>query len=265
MNVTTVDLAENGVSLSIEGLSVKTVDIPSDYVPRNWLPSISDTVVLSGELLKEGMVVLIMDSLLREDPPKAFEETDAEPRYQPSDHSIRRAKTTSRWALVLNPQVRNDCVYFTAVYADGSMASRRYNVDYTWAAQKRWHFSADKEDINGLDPSLILDGSKMLTEAYLNEEKEEEQEEEDPLGFTIRLLASRINLGDRIVLGENPYYVDEITASNILPWSQGSKQNIVRLGLRPIEQLYKRSGVIKHSVEFLSDDYLTVYRKHNHI
>jgi len=82
--------------------------------------------LLSGRDLKDGMVVLIEDYMLRGDP----EHLGSDNRYEQA-----RIRETNRWCTVTNVRLtygQYPCVTFFAVYADGTKRKRMYAQEYAW-------------------------------------------------------------------------------------------------------------------------------------
>lgn len=141
-NVSTVNLIDNDIYLEIDGTTVGTIDIPSDYVAHTFAPILGQHLFLTGDKLKEGMIVVLGDKLLREDPGKLSPEYPSRKHgFIPSEHDRARIETSARWALVTDLRIVDGgrVVKFTAVYADGTMRERNYSIDYKWAVRK--HFT----------------------------------------------------------------------------------------------------------------------------
>lgn len=135
MNTGTLNLHDNGLNVKIEGVTIASIDIPSDYVPRNFAPVLGTHLLLAGDKLKEGMIVLLEDNLHRRDLP--------EDGRAISDYEQRNLDENSRWALVTDLRINRNgpdsrLVKFTAIYADGTMRDRTFNVSYKWAVLQKF-------------------------------------------------------------------------------------------------------------------------------
>lgn len=134
-NVKTINLIDNGIYIEIDGDTVGTIDIPSDYVPRSFAPVLGTHLLLTGDKLKEGMIVLLEDNIFRREPPKGGEEI--------SSWEQGKLDEGSRWAVVTDLRVNRNgvdssIVKFTAIYADGTMRERTYNISYKWSVLREF-------------------------------------------------------------------------------------------------------------------------------
>lgn len=134
-NVSTVNLIDNGISIDINGTTVGTIDIPSDYVPRTFAPVLGTHLLVTGDKLKEGMIVLLEDSLHRRDLPENGREL--------SSYEQESLDESSRWAVVTDLRTSANgpdsrIVKFTAIYADGTMRDRTYNVSFKWSVLREF-------------------------------------------------------------------------------------------------------------------------------
>lgn len=99
----------------------------------------TDDILSEGVLLKNGMIVLIEDSLLRETKDLALQIDEATGEIK-NQRSYNRLLTTNRWCRVSNLKVNGQreryystaSVSFIAEYADGTKEKRRYGADYAW-------------------------------------------------------------------------------------------------------------------------------------
>lgn len=103
--------------------------VPSHMVSANFTmnPEIED--LIRGVNLQVGMVVLLEDTLSREDPDKYY---DATPERKLSLYEHQRALTTARWCRIEDFYIKNDIAHFIGVYVDGTKRSRMYNTHYCW-------------------------------------------------------------------------------------------------------------------------------------
>lgn len=101
------------------GIPVGHAFVPIDYVMD---PTKED--LIHGSELKEGMIVLVEDPMLRDDP----SDLDTE-GVRP--YTIRRIHEASRWCMVtkLRP---GQILKFIGVYGDGTKMSRQYSSSYCW-------------------------------------------------------------------------------------------------------------------------------------
>lgn len=137
MPTETVDLTHNDLNLVIKGERVTEVEIPSGYVPIDFNANISEHLMLPGDQLSPGMIVLVADHSMRENPNIIRDD----------GYSRRRLVETSRWAMVLHVyETSNDVVNFTALYADGSMVQRRYHKSVLWVVLPEANFKVEASD-----------------------------------------------------------------------------------------------------------------------
>ena len=106
-----------------------TSAIPEGFVPLDYLMDPATEDVIPGSKLRDGMVVLLDDTLLRFDP-------DSLEKSQ-SKRDLVSAYKTARWCRVTNlnttPNNYTGTIrHFIGVYADGSKFSRQYNAHYNW-------------------------------------------------------------------------------------------------------------------------------------
>jgi len=101
--------------------------LSSQFVPMHYqMDPTTDDLLANGRLLRNGMVVLVEDSIIRQD----VRRLDVE---EVSPYDLERALEANRWATVTEIEFRyDDLVKFVAVYEDGSKKIRRYNVSYGW-------------------------------------------------------------------------------------------------------------------------------------
>lgn len=129
MNTSKVELAKNGISLEINGVKVSSVQIPWGTVPIDFAPAVEEHLVITGDQLVNGMVVLIEDRNFRQDPSIT----------NPSVYDRAKANETSRWCVVTNLRPYGGggrIIAFDGVYADGTIRSRQYSTLIAWAVLK---------------------------------------------------------------------------------------------------------------------------------
>lgn len=154
MSTSTVDLSH--LDMVVEGTPVSAVELDNGYVSKFFSPHIGQHSILTGNQITEGMVVLIVDPLVREDPAQLSDENL-------NDHRRNRIDETSRWALVHNPRISmGDILNFTAIYADGTMRQRHYNVSYRWAVASNVVFTAKRSGEEEFIQSMTETIEKLL-------------------------------------------------------------------------------------------------------
>ena len=142
MNTGTIDLLGNNIDLEIDGVRVANIDVPSDYVAHTFAPILGTHHLLTGDKLKNGMIVVLGDRSSRENPNVLSPENPDRARgFVPSEYDRARVEETSRWALVTDLKIVSNgpdsrISKFTAIYSDGTMRDRTYNVSYKWAVLK---------------------------------------------------------------------------------------------------------------------------------
>ena len=105
----------------------------------------TDDLLAEGTELENGMIVLLEDSLMREDPERV-DSTALGTRYQQE-----RLREVNRWCEVMNFKVQrrfehddmgsvltevDPLVEFVALYSDGTKKKRRYAASYAWIVKK---------------------------------------------------------------------------------------------------------------------------------
>lgn len=103
--------------------------IPSAFVSAHYINDPETEDLIYGDKLKNGMIVLIGDNIMRGDPDRE----DLNP-YEES-----KIRERNRWALVesLRPSgPYSEIVNFIAVYADGTKIPRTYNQSHAWYVKK---------------------------------------------------------------------------------------------------------------------------------
>jgi hypothetical protein len=142
----TVELYKNGINLEIGGYQMDAVNIPSGYVPISFAPILGQHALVSGDRLRDGLMVVLGDYTMREDPELlSLEHPDRKRGYRPTEHDRRKVLELSRWALVTDFEIDGDTVSFTAIYADGTMRPRRYNRSFKWAVLLEYEFEVRLE------------------------------------------------------------------------------------------------------------------------
>jgi hypothetical protein len=113
-------------------MSDTNVTIPSAFVPLAYLNDPETEELVYGDALRDGMVVLLEETILRANP------DNLETR---NGYEYLRILETARWCMVTNvrfsPAERSGrIVKFIGVYADGTKSSRSYHTDYTWYVKR---------------------------------------------------------------------------------------------------------------------------------
>lgn len=135
MDTRIVDLHANDIHVEIAGRQLAQIKIPSGYVSYSFMPTIENQVILTGEKLMDGYVVLVESTTFRANPDVLSPEySGRKDGFRPSEYDRRRVAETARWAVVTDSRIaENDILHFTAVYADGTTASRSYHKSIEWA------------------------------------------------------------------------------------------------------------------------------------
>ena len=168
-NVKTINLIDNGIYIEIDGDTVGTIDIPSDYVPRSFAPVLGTHLLLTGDKLKEGMLVLLEDSIFRRDIPKEGEEI--------SSYEQKKLDEGSRWAVVTDLRVNQNgvdrsFVKFTAIYADGTMRERTYNISYKWSVLREFKIVPACPNCGSVHPNESNESNELDESNEVNEANE---------------------------------------------------------------------------------------------
>ena len=100
------------------------ITVCNDFVPIDYMMDPATEDLFRGSDLQEGMVVLIEDHMVREDPSNLNKEGM-------SPYSIRRIQEASRWCMITELQLGN-IMSFIGVYGDGTKMSRMYSDRYFW-------------------------------------------------------------------------------------------------------------------------------------
>ena len=102
------------------------------YVSRFYEmdPTFDDLV--AGPDLRDGMVVLIEDHLMRGDVDRATGSSD----QHAASYEMARVRENNRWCTVTRLTHRGELVHFVGEYADGTKAPRTYNEAYYWLVKR---------------------------------------------------------------------------------------------------------------------------------
>lgn len=113
--------------------------IPEGFMPKTYFGG-EDVLMMRGDSLSEGDVVLIADNSMRESSERFYSEYDKA-----------RALETSRWCKVTELEFTEmsdpyygtiSLVGFVGIYADGSMIIRKYNTSYRWYVKHKLDFDS---------------------------------------------------------------------------------------------------------------------------
>ena len=193
-NTGILHLHTNGIHIELGGQVISQIKIPSDFVAYTFAPILGTHLLLRGDLLQNGMVVVLEDHMMRGNPNDLSPESDKRQHgYTPSEYDRRKIEEGARWALVTDVQVKSNgsdsqIVKFTAIYSDGTMRDRTYNVDYKWAVLTsvealplcscgKDHSEEEDSDVDidqmTRDVTSQLFGEEMDFEEFLSKVKEE--------------------------------------------------------------------------------------------
>ena len=106
---------------------MSTATIPAGYKPITYLMDAETEDLIYGEELRDGMVVVIADTILSPDP-------DSGRELHPYEQ--RRLLECARWCRVERMRREGHVVSFIGVYADGSKFPRSYAASYTWYVKR---------------------------------------------------------------------------------------------------------------------------------
>lgn len=134
METRIVDLRANDIYVEIAGRQLAQIKIPSGYVPYSFMPTIEDHVILTGDNLVDGDIVLVEQAILRANPDVLSPEYPSrKDGFRPTEYDRRRVQETARWAVVTDSRIEeDDILHFTAVYADGTSTTRIYHKSIEW-------------------------------------------------------------------------------------------------------------------------------------
>lgn len=191
-NTGILHLHTNGIHIELGGRAISQIKIPSDFVAYTFAPILGTHLLLTGDMLVNGMVVVLEDHMMRGNPNDLSPESDKRQHgYTPSEYDRRKIEEGARWALVTDVRVKSNgsdsqIVKFTAIYSDGTMRDRTYNVDYKWAVLTsvealplcscgRDHSEEEDIDIDQMtrDVTSQLFDEEMDFEEFLSKVKEE--------------------------------------------------------------------------------------------
>lgn len=143
-NTGIIDLFSNGIDIEIQGRRMGQVKIPSDFVPHTFAPLLGEHLFIAGDMLENGMIVVLGDNSVRGNPNQLSPEyPDRKHGFVPSEYDRARIEETARWALVTDLKITKNgpdsqLVTFTAIYSDGTMRDRKYNTRYKWAVLSKF-------------------------------------------------------------------------------------------------------------------------------
>lgn len=125
-------MTENTENLEITAESMALLQIPSEHVGRSEPANLFTEMVLYGDQIKDGMIVLIADFMFRESEIRVATIESAQER----EYSVPRYDEHNRWCRVTNLREHNDQIHFVGVYGDGTMRTRSYNRCHMWVVKK---------------------------------------------------------------------------------------------------------------------------------
>lgn len=115
----------------------------------------TDDMISNGQLLENGMIVLLEDSMIRADPDSPL-----------SKYEVHRAEETNRWCEVSELEIRrrfehgetgyaigegSPLVTFVGIYSDGVKIKRSYDSSYAWLVKKNPEDFRVADDLSELD------------------------------------------------------------------------------------------------------------------
>lgn len=102
---------------------------PEKYVSKFYVMEPQHDDLVFGDALREGMIVLLEDSLMRQDM-----------NYVTSGYDLERADEVNRWCVVLDlkviPRDGSPLVRFVGEYEDGTKKVRTYDASFGWLVKK---------------------------------------------------------------------------------------------------------------------------------
>lgn len=114
----------------IEPEPEKPIEIPGGFVARDYIMDPATDDLIRGTSLREDMVVLIGDHMMRDDPEQE----------NPSPYQQQRMRENNRWCritdLQFNARHSNEVASFIALYADGEKIGRTYGTMHFWLVKK---------------------------------------------------------------------------------------------------------------------------------
>lgn len=167
-----IDLQAHGIHVELGGVVFGKIAIPYDYVPYTFAPILGQHRLLTGDLLQNGMIVVVEDKLFRRNPDVLSPDySDRKNGFVPSSYDRAQVEEQSRWALVTDLQNEGSIIRFTAIYSDGTMRSRQYNKSIKWAVLNQFDMLPVCPDCGNAHkataeaPSFMEDFLKGLDEA----------------------------------------------------------------------------------------------------
>lgn len=109
----------------------KIANIPEEFVPLNFKMDPINHKVVYGDLLENGMIVVLEEPSVKRDPKNRPQDgSNDTPLWSVYDEQAYLRE--SRWCLVESLRRRGDIIQFIGIYSDGTQASRQYNESYCW-------------------------------------------------------------------------------------------------------------------------------------
>ncbi len=108
-------------------MDAQVTKIPETFVPLNYTNDPETEDLIFGDELREGMVALCEDPLVRPNPD----------RYESAGpHEQIRILEGARWARIASIRRRGDILSVICEYHDGSKSARTMNVSFAWFVKK---------------------------------------------------------------------------------------------------------------------------------
>lgn len=122
------------VNVVIDDVRFRSITIPDGYVPYSFNAHVDNHLLLSGDKLRNGMIVLPAEKTFRENP----ERLEVKDGRSPSPYDRARVQETARWSIVTDLRQDINIIHFTSLYADGTMIPRSYNKSIKWMVLKEF-------------------------------------------------------------------------------------------------------------------------------
>jgi hypothetical protein len=106
--------------------------IPKGFVAKNFDMDPETDDIIRGRYLQHGMIVLIEESIMRENPSKHVDDNP----HDCDNYECQRIKETSQWCMVSDLSRKGEITSFVGIYSDGVKRSRIYNESYFWLVKK---------------------------------------------------------------------------------------------------------------------------------
>lgn len=129
----------------IDDVHFRSIFIPDEYVPYDFNAHVDDHYILSGDQLREGMVIIAAEKVFRENPERLYlknyqDKYVIETRVS-SVYDRAAVQERARWSIVTNLSIDDDIVHWTSLYSDGTMIPRSYNRSIKWIVIKEVEYT----------------------------------------------------------------------------------------------------------------------------